>query len=76
MSLPTFATVGQLYIYEGEYMSLHWQNDIENYQWLEFIHRGEEPLPVQGVFTTYRANPQELVGGGATELLPTLQSLP
>ena len=51
-------------------MSPHWQNDIENYQWLEFIHRGEEPLPVQGVFTTYRANPQELVGEGRQNYYP------
>jgi hypothetical protein len=76
--LPPLSTLEDLYILENIYRPLHRQDDVENAQWLELLH------PFIAVKNLYlhkqfalRIVPalQELVGGRATEVLPTLQNI-
>jgi len=76
--LPALATVEHLYIREGGYTSPHWQDDIEDFQWLEVLHifSATKNLHVSGEFLPRIAFAlQELVGGRTAEVLPTLRSL-
>jgi hypothetical protein len=80
-SLPLISSLEHLYIHEDEVNQSwrpHWQDDIENVQWLELLH------PFTTVKALYlsrdiaaRIAPAlgELVGARATEVLPALQSL-
>ena len=77
-SLPPVSTLEDLYIFENRRHPLHWQGDIENMLWLEFLH------PFVAVKNLYlckefvpRIAPtlQELVGGGTAEVLPTLENI-
>jgi hypothetical protein len=68
-----------LYIYEYRPSSReHWQDNIENAQWLELLHpfRTANNLYLDKEFAR-RIGPalQELVGSRATEVLPILQNI-
>ena len=57
---------------------LHWQDDIENSQWLELLHpfTAVKDLYISQEFTPRIAPAlQELVGERVTEVLPALQTL-
>jgi hypothetical protein len=78
-SLPPLSTSEVLYIYEGYSSSrAHWQDNIENAQWLELLHpfRATKNLYISEGFAQ-RIGPalQELAGTRATEVLPTLQNI-
>ena len=77
-SFPTFSTLERLYICEDQYSPPHWQDDMENNQWLELLypfthvkdlHLSKEVAP--------RVAPalQELTGDRVTEALPALENL-
>jgi hypothetical protein len=71
-------TVERLYICEHEYRRPHWQDDIEDSQWLEVLH-SFTALKILSVSREFlpRIAPafQELAGERVTEVLPALQSL-
>ena len=80
LSIPQdlLPAVEYLYIIEDGFPQLNWQDDIENSQWLDFLH----PFTgVKGLYTCREFAPriapalQELVGGSVTEVLPALRSL-
>jgi hypothetical protein len=69
--------VEHLYIRSGSW-PLHWQDDIENSQWLEFLHpfTAVKRLYIPREFTRFIVPAlQELVGERVTEVLPSLQTL-
>ena len=77
-SLPFLSTTENFYVSENLQSQLDWKNGIENAEWLELL------LPFTAVKNLYlskqfapRIAPalQELIGGRATEVLPTLQNL-
>jgi hypothetical protein len=77
-SLPPLSTLEDLYIYEGPSSRSHWQDNIENTQWLELL------FPFRAVKNVYLSKEfvprivpalKELVGGRATEVLPNLQNI-
>ena len=74
--LRLLSALENLYIYEGYSAEPEWGDNIENMRWLELLH------PFPGVKNLYLSNEvarcigtalQELVGGTATEVLPTLE---
>jgi len=70
--------VERLYICEYEYGRPHWQDDIEDSQWLEVLHpfTGLKDLHVSREFLPRIAPAfQALSGERVTEVLPALQSL-
>ena len=76
--VPSLPILEDLHIYENSRWQQHWQDTIENAVWLELLH------PFTFVKNLYlseyvarRIVPalQELVGGRATEVLPTLQNI-
>jgi hypothetical protein len=70
-------TVERLYVL-GKSWPLHWQDDIENDQWLELFHpfTAVKDFYVSSEFTPRIAPAlQELVGERVTEVLPALQTL-
>jgi hypothetical protein len=70
--------VEQLFVRQGRFEKLKWQDDIEDSQWLEFLHpfTGVKDLYLSKEFAPRMAPYlQELVGGRTTEVLPALQSL-
>jgi hypothetical protein len=78
LSLPRLPALEDLYIHEGPSSRAHWKDNIENELWLELLH------PFTTVKNLYlseefalRIGPalQELVGGRATEALPTLEKI-
>ena len=78
LCLPSFSVLEDLHISEQRRRQRHWQDNVENTQWLELLH----PFAaVKHLFLseeiTRRIVPvlQELVGGRATEVLPTLQNI-
>jgi hypothetical protein len=77
-SLPPLSALEDLYIYEGTSSRAHWQDNIENALWLELFHpfRTVKNLYLSEEFAL-RIGPalQELVGGSATEVLPTLENI-
>lgn len=69
--------VERLYILAGS-IGLHWQDDIDKSQWLEFL----QPFTcVKDLYLSWKFVPhialtlQELFGEAATEVLPSLQSI-
>ena len=82
-SLPPVSTLEVLFIFEDPFFDqrqnrLRWQDDVENTLWLDLfrpfvalkvLYLAEEFVP--------RIWPalQELVGGGTTEVLPTLENI-
>ena len=76
--LPPLPTLEKLYIYEDPSWRQHWQGNIENALWLELLHPF---ISVKNLYLSEyiarRIVPalQELVGGRATEVLPTLQNI-
>jgi hypothetical protein len=76
--LPTLPTLENLYIYKYPTWRQHWQGNIENTLWLELLHAFTS---VKNLYLSEhiarRIVPalQELVGGSATEVLPTLQNI-
>ena len=72
------SAVEHLYIIEGRYSGLHWQDDIENSQWLELLHpfTSVKSLYISEEFVLRIAPAlQGVVGERVTEVLPALQSL-
>ena len=76
--LPPLSTLEDLYIYRASYSQLDRQDNIGNVAWLELLH------PFTAVKNLYLSKDfaphivpalQELVGGRATEMLPTLQNI-
>jgi hypothetical protein len=69
--------VERLYILDGSF-GLHWQDDIDKSQWLEFLQpfTGVKDLYLSWKFVKYIAPAlQELVEERVTEVLPALQSI-
>jgi hypothetical protein len=71
-------TVERLYVESAISRQLHWQDDIENSQWLEFFH----PFTaVKELYISLEFMPdivrtlKELVGARVTEVLPTLETV-
>jgi hypothetical protein len=78
-SLPqALIPVECLYIFERASPRLHWQDDIESSQWLEFLHPFTS---VKSLYISREIAPRimpalkELVGERVTEVLPVLQAL-
>jgi hypothetical protein len=76
--LPPLSTLKDLYIYKASYSQLDRQDNIGNVPWLELLH----PFTaVKNLYLSKEFAPhivpalQELVGGRATEVLPTLQNI-
>jgi hypothetical protein len=76
--LPPLFTIEELYITEDISWRAHRQDNIENALWLELLH------PFSAVKNLHLSEElalhigpalQELVGGGATEVLPALQNI-
>jgi hypothetical protein len=70
--------VEHLYILENGFSRLHWQDDIENSQWLELLHSftAVKSLYISSEFMPRIAPAlQELVAERVTEVLPVLQTL-
>jgi hypothetical protein len=76
--LPPLSTLEDLYIYERLNLQADWQVNIENTLWLDLLQ------PFTSVKNLYLSEEfalrivpalQELVGGGTTEVLPTLQNI-
>ena len=77
LSLPPFSTLEDLYIMDRRPQSDK-QDNIENVLWLELLHpfTTVKNLYLSGGFTLHIVHAlQELVGGRATEVLPTLQNI-
>jgi hypothetical protein len=76
--VPYFPTLERLDISEGQYPPPHWQDDMENAQWLEILRpfTATKDLHLSEAIQL-RMGPalQELSGGRATEVLPMLQCL-
>ena len=75
--LPPLSMLEDLYISEQRRWQRHWKDNIENTLWLELLR------PFTAVKNLYLSDDfsrrivpamQELVGGGTTEVLPTLQN--
>jgi hypothetical protein len=76
--LSSIYRVEHLYIYEPEYFSSQWQDDIESTQWQELFHPfiAVKNLYVSKTFAQSIAPAlQEIVVERATEVLPVLESL-
>ena len=70
--------VEHLYIHEGGFAQLRWQDDIESSQWLELLYpfTAVKGLHVSlGFVPRIASSLQELAGEGVTEVLPALQSI-
>jgi hypothetical protein len=76
--LPPLSKLEDLYIDRGESWRAHCQDNVENAVWLELLH------PFSAVKNLYLSKEfalrivpalQELIGGRATEVLPTLQNI-
>ena len=72
-------TVKHLYILEGLYcQSPLWQDDLENYQWMEFFHPF---IAVKNLYLSWGFVPrilptlQEIVEERVAEVLPNLESI-
>jgi hypothetical protein len=76
--VPYFPTLERLDISEGQYPPPHWQDDMENAQWLEILRpfTATKDLHLSEAIQL-RMGPalQELSGGRAMEVLPMLQCL-
>ena len=76
--LPSLPLLDDLYISESQYQQPDWQDNIENTLWLELLHpfTAVENLYLSEDFAR-RIVPalQELDGGRATEVLPTLKNI-
>ena len=77
-SLPPLPTLERLGIYEKQYWSPQWQDDIANTQWLQLFHPFSS---VKNLFLSEKLVQlvapalQELTGGRVTDELPALQNL-
>ena len=77
-SLPLLSKLEDLYIFEETNSPPNWKDNIENTLWLELLHPF---IAVKNLYLSekfaLRIAPalQELVGGGTTDVLPTLQNL-
>jgi len=76
--VPPFSTLEDLYIFEDRIFRPHWQGNVENTLWVDFLH------PFAAVKSLYlcekfmpRIAPtlQELVGARTTKVLPTLENI-
>jgi hypothetical protein len=75
---PFIPAVERLFIVEDGFPRLHWQDDIENSQWLELFHpfSSVKYLYISSEFAPRIAPAlQELVGERGTEMLNALRSL-
>jgi hypothetical protein len=75
---PSIFTPEDLYIYQTRDLRPDWKDNVEDALWLELLHpfASVKNLYVSKEFAS-RIVPslQELVGGGTTEVLPTLQNI-
>jgi hypothetical protein len=77
-SLPPVSTIEDLYILEAPFMQSDWQDNFEETPWLGLL---QPFIAVNNLFLSQQCRPpiafalQELVGGQATEVLPTLQNI-
>jgi F-box-like len=77
-SLSLLSTTENLFIYEPLNSQLDWKDDVENFEWLGFLH----PFTaVKDLYISKQVAPriapalQEMTGGGTIEMLSTLQNL-
>ena len=74
-SLPPLSALEDLYIFEVRGNAPRWQDDVENTLWLDLLRSF---VAVKNLYLSEEFVPriapalQELVGGGTTEVLPTL----
>jgi hypothetical protein len=75
---PSIHMVKHLYIYGPQHSPLQWKDDIDNMRWVEFFHPFTalknlylSKVVAPGIASALR----ELVGGGLTGVLPTLQKI-
>jgi len=77
-SLPPFSTLESLYIFDDRGHPLHWQDDVENAQWLDLLRPF---VAVKGLHLCNKFVPriasalQELVGGRTAGVLPALKNI-
>jgi len=77
-SLPPVSTLEDLYIFEGRMDPPRWQNNVENTLWQEILRSF---AAVKNLYLYEESVPriaavlQELVGGRATEVFPTLENI-
>jgi hypothetical protein len=77
-SLPPLSSSERLDIHEHQIWSPHWQDDMDNSQWVELLRpfiTVKELYLSKGLALRVAPALQELAGESATELLPALQSL-
>ena len=78
LCLSLLSTLEKLYIFMDQSPHPHWQDKIENTLWLELLHPFSA---VKNLYLSKESVPhilpalQELVEGGPTEVLPTLQNI-
>jgi hypothetical protein len=78
LSLIQVPSLEHLFICEGIHSPSHWQDDIENSQWLELLHPFTNVKNLylsEGVVSRIAPALQELVEGRVTKVLPGLESL-
>ena len=75
--IPSIYMVEHLYIYGRRNLSPHWQDDIENMQWLEIFYpfTSVKNLYVSKKFARCIAPALKDAGGRLTDVLPTLERL-
>ena len=77
-SLPHFSTLEKLYIFEDQIFPPHWKDDVENTLWLDLLRSfvAVKDLYLSEGFVPHVAPAlQELVEGGTTEVLSTLENI-
>jgi hypothetical protein len=77
-SLPPVSTSEDLYILEYPHLRPHWQDDVEDTLWLEFLRPfvAVKNLYISKEFVSRIAPAlEELVGPRTTEVLPTLENI-
>ena len=76
--LPALPSLECLRIRVSRYLSSHWEDDMENTQWLELLHPF---VTIKDLYLSKKVAPhvasalQELSEGRVTEVLPALQSI-
>ena len=77
-SLPPFSTLMRLKIYQDLSFERHWEDDMENTQWLELLQPFafvEDLVLCDKTAGLVAPALQELIGEGVTDVLPALQNL-
>ncbi|KAN0123115.1 hypothetical protein V8E52_003068 [Russula decolorans] len=77
-SLPLLSTLEDLYIFEDRVNPPRWEDDVENTLWLELLRpfaAVKNLYPCEEFVPRIAPSLQDLAGGRATEVLPTLENI-